>query len=418
MSHQSGPSGPTATLTEKIVGFGRALRDAGLIVTTEQLKDLAEALSWVGLHDRARVLRVARSLLVKRREDLELFEELFAWYWSDQATERVPPPRRKPPAVRRETSTGLSIATYLASKARTDLPETDVVDRSGTFSREEILKRKWFSEMTPEELESVQRLIRDLDWSASLRVTRRFVPDDSGGAVDLRRVLRRAGRLGSIPARIPRRRRKEKQRPVVLIADISGSMERYSRLVLQFFHAVVSSLPHVETFVFGTRLTRITPQLRLRDLDQALLEASREVSDWAGGTRIGECLGTFNREWGRRVLRRGAVVVIISDGCDQGDSEILAREMKHLQHRCHRLIWLNPYLGNERYEARTAGMVAALPFADSFLPIHNVHALQEFSRVLARVPPTSRRPARRAHPAVATVRASAGNRRPTVRSRG
>jgi len=181
-------------------------------------------------------------------------------------------------------------------------------------------------------------------------------------------------------------------------------MEKYSRLVLQFFHAVISSLSRVETFVFGTRLTRITPQLRLRNLDNAMLEASREVSDWAGGTRIGASLAAFNRDWSRRVLRRGAVVVVISDGCDRDESATLAREIRYLHHRSHRLVWLNPYLGADRYEARAAGMAAALPFVDSFLPIHNVQALQEFSQVLARIPHHGRPVGRRSHDPPARLR--------------
>ncbi len=383
------------TLLHNLVEFARVLRRAGMVVTTEQIGDLVHALEWVGLEDRRQVFRVARALLVNRKDDLALFQTLFDWFWRGEELEGRSQPRTMPRAPRHRTSTGLTIATFMAFKARQDLPEMDVVDRSGAFSSEEVLKRKWFSDMTPEELETVRRLIRDLDWTASLRVTRRYVRDDAGSAVDLRRVLRRASRLGAMPARLPRRSRAVKQRPVVLVADISGSMERYSRLVLQFFHAVVSSLDRVETFVFATRLSRITPQLRVRNVDRALDEATREVADWAGGTRIGACLAEFNRRWARRLLRRGAVVVIISDGCDRDDSELLAREMRHLQHRCHRLIWLNPYLGNERYEARVAGMAAALPFVDRFLPIHNVQALQDFARVLARIPPASRGPAAR-----------------------
>ena len=328
---------------------------------------------------------------VTRQTDLALYEALFDSFWTAEAPPSIAP-RTMPRAPRHRTPSKFTIATYMAFKAHQNLPEMDVVDRTGTYTDQETLKRKWFSEMTAEELDAARQLIRELDWSVSLRTTRRYVPDDRGRIVDLRRVLRRASRLGAIPARLPRRRRVAKQRPVILLADISGSMESYSRLVLQFFHAVILSLSQVETFVFGTRLTRITNQLRLRNLDQALLGASKEVADWAGGTRIGDSLGAFNRQWSRRVLRRGAVVVVISDGCDRGESEALAREIRYLQHRSHRLIWLNPYLGNDRYEARTAGMTAALPFVDSFLPIHNIQALQQFSQVLARIPPSSRQP--------------------------
>ena len=172
---------------------------------------------------------------------------------------------------------------------------------------------------------------------------------------------------------------------MILLADISGSMERYSRLVLQFFHAMVRTMPGVETFVFGTRLSRITPQLRLRNVDRALDEAAREVVDWAGGTRIGRCLGDFNRSWSRRVLRRGAVVVVVSDGCDRGDAGELVREMRYLRHRAHRVIWLNPHAGHAAYTPSVAGMSAAMPYVDDFLPIRDMRSMSDFSETLGRL---------------------------------
>ncbi len=170
-------------------------------------------------------------------------------------------------------------------------------------------------------------------------------------------------------------RRKRKQRPLVLIADISGSMEKYARLLLQFAYSVARSLRHVECFVFGTRLTRITNQLRLRNIDRAVDEAAHEVIDWAGGTRIGQSLRIFNQRWSRRVLGRGAVVLIISDGWEQGEPGLLARELRYIQHRCYRLIWLNPLLGRDSYRPLVSGMSAALSSIDDFLPIHNLSSL-------------------------------------------
>ena len=181
-------------------------------------------------------------------------------------------------------------------------------------------------------------------------------------------------------------RKKIKQRPVVLIADISGSMEKYSRLILQFFYSLTHSLQRTESFVFGTRLSRITNELRLRNIDRALYEAGQEVVDWAGGTRIGDSLGVFNRRWGKRVLRRGAIVVVVSDGWERGDPGDLRREMRYLQHRCHRLIWLNPHLGHPAYEPLVEGMSAALPFIDEFLPIHNFHSLEQLAERLGALP--------------------------------
>jgi uncharacterized protein len=214
------------------------------------------------------------------------------------------------------------------------------------------------------------------------------VADAAGDAIDVRRVLRETARLGAVPARPPRRSRAVKHRPLVLIADISGSMERYARLVLQFFHVMLRTLPRTEAFVFGTRLTRLTPQLRVRNIDRAIADAARDVIDWAGGTRIGASIDAFNRQWARRVLGRGAIVVIVSDGCDRGDPVLLARALRQLAHRCHRLVWLNPHLGHAEYAPRAAGMAAALPHIDDFLSVRDLRSLEAFARTLARLPRT------------------------------
>ena len=378
-------------LLENLVGFGAALRAVGIPVTPSRVAELARALTWVELGDREQVFRTARALLVSRREDLALFETVFNTFWrapdpSGPRAGRRPPPPRDPP--RRKP---FVIASYAAFRARAGMEEREVADRAGTWTAEERFGPKRFSEMTDEELREARRLLARFRWDLARRVTRRRTPDPAGSSVDLRRVLRQASRLGALPGTLPRRTRVEKERPVVLLADVSGSMERHAKLVLHLFHTLVRSMSDVEAFVFGTRLTRITPYLRLRNVDRALGQAGREVVDWAGGTRIGESLGAFNRIWSRRVLRRGAVVVVVSDGCDRGDPTVLAREMRYLKHRCHRLIWLNPQAGQPRYEPRVAGMAAALPFADHFLPAHDIQSLREFAEVLTRARRVGRR---------------------------
>ncbi len=216
-------------------------------------------------------------------------------------------------------------------------------------------------------------------WRISLRETRRRVADRRGAQLHLRKIVRDAAQHGGIPAKLYWQRRKQKQRPLVLIADISGSMEKYARLLLQFGYSVSRSLRRVECFVFGTRLTRITGELRLRNIDRAVDSAAREVVDWAGGTRIGPSLKSFNQRWARRVLGRGAVVLLISDGWEQGEPGVLEREMRFLQHRCHRLIWLNPLLGRDTYQPLVGGMRAALRYVDDFLPIHNLQSLNDLA---------------------------------------
>ncbi len=196
--------------------------------------------------------------------------------------------------------------------------------------------------------------------------------------------------MGSVPAQLPRRRATIKPRPVVLLADISGSMTTYSRLLLLFFHSITRSLGGVESFVFGTRLTRVTPALALRNVDRALQETAHHVVDWEGGTRIAESFGQFRRRWSKRLLNRGAIVVVVSDGCEPcaspDDATVLGDEVARLRRRCHRLIWLNPRLGAPGYAPRVAGMMAALPFLDDFLPIHNLDSLHQLAAHLQALP--------------------------------
>ncbi len=374
-------------ILDAVLLFGRALREAGIATSLEQTLSFARSLDHVDIGDREQVFHAARSFLVGRREDLELFESVFRRFWLGIEEEEAAS-RKLPLAPRADLlkKRGSSLA-YLAAETAGADTEIEVADRRGTYSTEEILSRRDFSELTPEEHEEVRRLIAGTEWRVSQRRTRRLVPARRGSHFHLRRMLRDAVKLGGVPPRLSFRSRKIKQRPIVLFADISGSMEKYSRLILQFFFGAAQKLQDVEGFVFGTRLTRITAQLRLRDVDRALKEATREIVDWSGGTRIGDSLALFNRRWGRRVLRRGALVVIASDGWERGDVSVLEREMRYLYHRCHRLIWLNPYAGQPGYEPRVAGMAAALAYVDDFLPIHNLRSLRELSRHMVCLPP-------------------------------
>jgi len=234
----------------------------------------------------------------------------------------------------------------------------------------------------------------DLDWNLGRRRTRRWKAGQ-GSAVDLRRMLRRGVRYAAEPVDLPRRARVERPRPLVLLCDVSGSMERYSRMLLEFVAGLSADPGRVESFVFATRLTRITRRLRRRRFDEVLAGIAGDVPDWAGGTRIGDALRAFNVRWARRVLGRGPVVLLISDGWDRGDPATLAREIARLQRSCHRLVWLNPLLGSPAYEPLTRGMQTALPFIDDFLPVHNLVSLEDLVAHLESLP--LRRPDRRRH---------------------
>jgi len=372
----------------------RMLRRVGLPLSTEQVIGFFSGLRWVDLANRKQVFHASRALLVLRKEDLTLFEIIFHRFWSlhrggSSEGQRAP----TAPRHDRKPDPRPNVVQLMAARASASAPEVDVVDRQGTWSPTEALQRKDFGAMTTEELAAVRQLMQKMQWRVSERKTRRWQSARQGPALHLRKVLRDVARYGAAP-RLAHRQRKVKQRPLVLLADISGSMEIYSRLILQFFYSVVQGLDEVEAFVFGTRLTRVTSALGLRNIDRALDEASREVADWAGGTRIGASLQAFNRRWARRVLGRGAVVVLVSDGWERGEAQTLAREMRQLQRRCHRLVWLNPHRGQPGYRPLVGGMAAALPFVDDFLPVHNLQSLHQLAEHLGSLP--SRRPLRRA----------------------
>jgi uncharacterized protein len=365
--------------------FTRLLRQAGMPVSFEQAIQFVQALEWIEIGEREQVYHTARSLLVTRQEHLRIFDMVFNRFWRHWPEQSLPTRQTMPIAPRHKKREPFTIVSLMAARAKQSDPEIDVRDKAQTFSSTEVLQRKSFAELTPEELAAVQQLMQRMVWQISERRTRRRTADRHGAQLHLRRVVREAARHGGVPVRLHWQRRKIKQRPLVLIADISGSMERYARLLLQFLYSVARRLAQVECFVFGTRLTRITQQLKLRNIDTAIDEAAREIVDWAGGTRIGASLHTFNRHWARRVLGRGAVVLLISDGWDRGPSENLAKEMRLLQKRCHRLIWLNPLLGASEYQPRVAGMAAALPYIDDFLPIHNLQSLHALAERLENV---------------------------------
>ena len=264
-----------------------------------------------------------------------------------------------------------------------------------TYSAREVLRRKDFAEFTAQEVESAKRMLDELEWSVGSRQSRRWTAG-RGPAIDLRRAARWSLRYGGELLDLPLLRRKEKPRRLALVCDVSGSMERYTRMLLHFIHSLADNWDRVEAFLFATRLTRVTDRLAHRGVDEAVTEVAHAVPDWAGGTRIGDALKAFNYRWSRRVLGWGSVVLIISDGWDRGDPELLGRETARLQRSCHRLVWLNPLLGSESYAPLTRGMQAALPFVDDHLPVHNLASLHDLAERLNRLPP--HRAARRQQP--------------------
>ncbi|UCH73078.1 MAG: VWA domain-containing protein, partial [Rhodospirillales bacterium] len=263
----------------------------------------------------------------------------------------------------------------------------DEDEASETWSPQEILQEKDFDKMAANDIRAARERIRSMRLPVMALPTRRWRPDSSGARADMRATLRATLRTGGAVISLRRRRRRRRHPPLVVLCDISGSMDRYSRMFLHFMHAITNDRDRVHTFLFGTRLTNISRYLRYRDIDVALDKISRAVEDWAGGTRIGQCLHDFNRDWSRRVLAQGAIVLFISDGLDRDAGAGLGAEMQRLHLSCRRLVWLNPLLRYEAFEPKSIGIRAIMPHVDEFRPIHNLESLRTLVETLARPQP-------------------------------
>lgn len=370
-----------------IAGFAAALRFAGMTIGVGQLQSLIHALTYLDPNNRLDLYYSARAVLLGRHEQQPLFDRVFSEYWGVATEKALSTPGKMPLAPRHNVAPPQqALATLLAQRARPSDPEVDIRDRQQTASSDEVLRRKDFAQMTEAELRALRHLkwLRPFDFAS--RETLRRIPHRRSGLLDMRRIAAQAARTGGVAWQLPRRVRKNKPRPLVLLVDISGSMELYARVLLQFFHSLGQQLPQVETFVFATRLTRITAHIRLKDVDVALDEVSRSVTDFSSGTRIGESLHHFNNQWGGRTTRRGAVVMIVSDGCDTGSSDTLRRAMQNLKKHCYRLIWLNPRLSQVNFQPKVRGLEAALPLVDDFMTCHNMQSLERLAMHLTQLP--------------------------------
>ncbi len=364
---------PVNGVVSHIVTFGRVLREAGLEVGPGRVADALKGLDAVGLSRQDDVYWTLRQTLVSRREDVEPFDRAFhAWFLRTavaqaDATKPAPPSqgeRRKgaPPGPGPEVDGG----------------ETTL----GAWSEDELLRTKDFAAMTAEEFARAKRLIHEIAVARPQRRTRRLRPDSKGFALDVRALVRASLVTGGDPVERAFRSRKAAPRKLVLILDVSGSMEAYARALLLYLHAARGSGRGVETFAFGTRLTRLTPELGARNPETAFEAAAARVQDWSGGTRIGASLKAYNDEWGRRSMTRGAVVVILSDGCERGDAQLAGTQMERLARQAFAVVWVNPLKGHAEYEPLAGGMRAALPFVDRFLSGHDVASLESLGRVL------------------------------------
>jgi len=391
------PASAGGNLTGRLVHFGRLLREAGLGVSTRQIYDLAEALTKTNLGSREDFYHVTRSFLVHGPEERELFDQLFELFWLQrtlwymgvgrgQKMGAAETPDDRDADSDKETLEGRKRISLAPPVDSDDLPYSDGRTVLPTYSAVEILRQKDFAQYTKEDVLAATQVIRGLQWSLKERSTRRRVRTARRATyLDLRRTIQNSIRHNGEIVELAWRRRKPKPPPLVVICDISGSMERYSELFLCLMFALAQRTARVEAFVFGTRLTRITPALRCTDLRTALRETALLVVDWSGGTRIGESLKSFNYDWARRVLGPGAVVLIISDGWDRGDPKLLDGEIRRLRRSASRLVWLNPLLGVTGYEPLVRGIETVLPHVDDFLPIHNLNTLEQLAAALGQI---------------------------------
>jgi len=382
---------PAAVFTRNWLHFGRVLRGLGFDAGPARMLPFLSALAVIDMQRYDDLRTVVHIHFARRREELAVLDRALAAFLGLRAAKE--PESSSDGSVEEEKAgtvgaMGRQLKVLDDMEMGADAEEQEVA----SYSRVELLRQKDFDSLSEAEMAEVRRLIRMMRLPAGLTRSRRMRP---GGRerLDMRRLLRRSLRFDGELLVFSWKSRSLRPRPLVLLCDISGSMERYTRLLLNFAYALKSASTRVEAFVFATRLTRITRMLRHHDVDTALNRVTTSVEDWSGGTRIGEAIEMFNRRYGRRVLGHGATVAIISDGWDRGDSDQMRRAIAHLQRSCHRLIWMNPLMGAPGYEPLTLGLQAALPFVDDFLPAHNLANLEALGALLLET--AKRRPVRR-----------------------
>jgi uncharacterized protein with von Willebrand factor type A (vWA) domain len=375
---------PPPALVPNLLLFGRVLRAVGVHVHRERMVDAIQATEWIGLRSRADLRATLSALLVHRHEDLPLFNEAFDLFFRAHDSSELDLPlfslgERARIVMRRDAGTPQRFELESAASEA-----ASAAFAIGAYSTVEVSRAKDFADFTAAELEAARRLMLRMRWQSGIRRTRRW-QHASRGDIDMPRLLRANLMRGGELIELPRRIRREAPRPIVMLADVSGSMDRYSRMLLAFASGLTRSARQVESFVFATRLTRVTRLVSAPTGHRVVSRMVRDLHDWGGGTRIGEALRTFNTTWARRVMRHGPVVLIVSDGWDRGDPKLLAQELARLRRRCSRLIWLNPLLGSAGYEPLTRGMQAALEHIDDFMPAHNLRSLEDLAAHLRHI---------------------------------
>ncbi len=373
-----------ADLQRNIIDFCRLLRDREMLVTPSEVIDAIRTADAVDISDRQEFKTALRSVLTARPEDIPLHDATFDEFWRTRLPDRFQEERGEE-GIATEDPNAQGEEMPQPQIAEGDRAEED--DEEGLdmplYSPVEVLSGRDFSTFVPDEMQEIARAIMIVARRLATRESRRYRSTQRGHAVDLRRTMRRNIKYGGTVVELARKKRKIRKPRIVLICDVSRSMDTYSKFLLQFIYALQNTLGKVESFVFSTRLTRVTDYFKTSDIYTALDRIAREVPDWSGGTRIGESLRSFNNEWSLRTVNKHTIVLIMSDGLDTGDASVLEHEMEQIQRRAARVIWLNPLLGNEDYRPLARGMSAALPHVNLFASAHNLASLQALGKYLA-----------------------------------
>jgi uncharacterized protein with von Willebrand factor type A (vWA) domain len=376
-----------------MMAFGRALKQLGVKVSLSQVIDAARSTELVDIAAKEDFRELLRSNLISQKEDFPVFDMVFDCFWREQSYERVPMDtldiQGTPSESKAEQQGGEEDGFEEAiaeTMAQENVPLDDLEEFSiPTYSPQELLNRKDFSEMGIEESRAIARAILLIATKIATQISRRKKRARKGNIVDLRWTMRGSMKYGGELIELVTRKRRIKKTKVVLLCDVSGSMDCYSRFLIQFMYGLQNELWGVETFVFSTSLSRITHLIRTKDIANALEKISGSILGWSGGTNIGRSLHTFNRNFAPSMVTHRTVVVIISDGWDRGDVSLLEREMQDLKRHCKKIIWLNPLLASDNYEPLCKGMQAALPYLDLFLSVHNLNSLIALGRTLQKM---------------------------------
>jgi uncharacterized protein with von Willebrand factor type A (vWA) domain len=382
----------SSSLLERVVQFSQHLHRAGIPVNPSNLIDLCRSFEFVDIGCREDFYAAARTTLVSNHNDLEAFDQIFTAFWDSNEPEHLAVPNldQDSDVVEDENAPAATVQQQKEEMIEQESDEDDDRESEEEFSElsyspDEVLMRRDLGSLSDEEVQQARRIIKELVDVIANYQSRRYKPDNKKKKLDLRRMMRSNVLTDDLGVFFKYRARRRKKNKLALLCDVSGSMENYSRFLIQFIYALRAEIPDTEVAVFSTRVSVITEMLKAKTVEESLSRVSEKVQDWAGGTNLGASLREFNDCYAESMLHSRSVVIILSDGWDRGDAYLMREELEHLQRRAHKIIWLNPLLGSEGYQPLCRGMQTALPYLDFFLPAHNLASLAGLAKTLKNV---------------------------------